>query len=64
MNEFMPRLVSERIKKLREGRFDLRLSPIADVSGLQEILDELMTLNDWKKPDLSFRRTLLCLLRK
>jgi hypothetical protein len=59
----MPRLVSERIKKLRE-----EISAISEANRthmhrrdggaaadqrrlqrLQEILDELMTLTDWKK---------------
>jgi len=61
----MPRLVSERIKKLRE-----EIAEISEANGtqmhrrdggvaadqerrlqrLQEILDELMTLTDWKNP--------------
>jgi len=52
----MPKLVSERIKKLREEIAEIRSEPHANAqerrSGgqrLQEILEELMTLTDWKK---------------
>jgi len=60
----MPRLVSERIKKLREEIAEISEAnrthmhrrdggAAADqgrLQRLQEILDELMTLTDWKKP--------------
>jgi hypothetical protein len=61
---FMPRLVSERIKKLREEIAQISEAnrtqmhrrdggAAADherrLQRLQEILDELMTLTDWKK---------------
>ncbi len=61
----MPRLVSERIKKLREEIAEISeanrmhmhrrdAGAAADqerrLQRLQEILDELMTLTDWKKP--------------
>ena len=61
----MPRLVSERIKKLREEIAEISEAnrthmhrkdggATADqerrLQRLQEILDELMTLTDWKKP--------------
>jgi hypothetical protein len=61
----MPRLVSERIKKLREeiaeiseaNRTHLHRRDAAAAADqerrlqrLQEILDELVTLTDWKKP--------------
>ncbi|PYV68404.1 MAG: hypothetical protein DMG96_36530 [Acidobacteria bacterium] len=60
----MPRLVSERIKKLREEIAEISEAnrmhmhrrdggAAADherrLQRLQEILDELMTLTDWKK---------------
>jgi hypothetical protein len=60
----MPRLVSERIKKLREEIAEINEAnrthmyrkdggAAADqerrLQRLQEILDELMTLTDWKK---------------
>ena len=62
---FMLRLVSERIKKLREEIAEISEAnrtqmhrrdggAAADherrLQRLQEILDELMTLTDWKKP--------------
>src|SRR6266487_2795778 len=62
---FMPKLVSERIKKLREEIAEISEAnrtqmhrrdggAAADherrLQRLQEILDELMTLTDWKKP--------------
>jgi len=54
----MPRLVSERIKKLREeiaqiseaNRTQMHRRDERRLQRLQEILDELMTLTDWKKP--------------
>ena len=62
----MPRLVSERIKKLREeiaeiseaNRTHMHRTDAAAAAAdqerrlqrLQAILDELMTLTDWKKP--------------
>src|SRR5205814_1171665 len=61
---FMPKLVSERIKKLREEIAEISEAnrtqmhrrdggAAADqerrLQRLQEILDELMTLTDWKK---------------
>ncbi len=61
----MPRLVSERIKILREEIAEISeanrthmhsrdTGAAADqerrLQRLQEILDELMTLTDWKKP--------------
>ncbi len=61
----MPRLVSERIKKLREeiaeiseaNRTHMHRTDAAAAADqerrlqrLQAILDELMTLTDWKKP--------------
>jgi len=61
----MPRLVSERIKKLREEIAEIseanrmhihrRDAAAGDeqarrLQRLQEILDELMSLTDWKKP--------------
>src|SRR5437016_3748085 len=59
---FMPKLVSERIKKLREEIRDQKRTAricTGEMEGqppnknggqrLQEILDELMTLTDWKK---------------
>ena len=61
----MPILVSERIKKLREEiatiseanrtymhRRDAGVAADQErrLQRLQEILDELMTLTDWKKP--------------
>jgi len=61
----MPRLVSERIKKLREEIAEISEAnrtqmhrrdgmAVADherrLQRLQEILDELMALTDWKKP--------------
>ena len=61
---FMPRLVSERIKKLREEIAEISEAnrtqmhrrdggAAADherrLQRLQEILNELMTLTDWKK---------------
>ncbi len=60
----MPRLVSERIKKLREEipRSEANRTQMHRRDGtaaadqerrlqrLQEILDELMTLTDWEKP--------------
>ena len=61
----MPRLVSERIKKLREEIAEISEAnrthmhrrdgeTAADqerrLQRLQEILDELLTLTDWKKP--------------
>jgi hypothetical protein len=60
----MPRLVSERIKKLREEIAEISEAnrthiqrrdggAAADqerrLQRLQEIMDELMTLTDWKK---------------
>ena len=62
---FMPKLVSERIKKLREEIAEISEAnrtqmhrrdggAAADherrLQRLQEILDELMALTDWKKP--------------
>jgi hypothetical protein len=61
----MPRLVSERIKKLREEIAQISEAnrthmhrrdgtAAADqerrLQRLQEILDELMNITDWKKP--------------
>jgi hypothetical protein len=62
----MPRLVKERIKKLREEIAEInkenvlrgrvgKNSPGAGeqerrLQRLQEILDELLSLTDWKKP--------------
>lgn len=62
----MPRLVKERIKKLREeiaeikkenilrGRVGKNSPGAAEqerrLQRLQEILDELLSLTDWKKP--------------
>jgi hypothetical protein len=62
----MPRLIKERIKKLREEIAEIskenllrgqakKNTPAASdqqrrVQRLQEILDELLSLTDWKKP--------------
>ena len=62
---FMPKLVSERIKKLREEIAEINEANRTQMykrgggaaadqerrhQRLQEILDELTTLTDWKKP--------------
>ena len=62
----MPRPVNERIKKLREEIAEISKENVLRGAGrknspaaaeqvrrlqrLQEILDELMSLTDWKKP--------------
>ena len=71
----MPRLVSERIKKLREEIAEISEAnrtqmhrrdggAAADqqrrLQRLQEILDELMTLTDWKSPERSQKVLVRC----